>query len=136
MKIVFWVPKQKLNFLNLQNSIGFSSNYFSKNVNIVKYYNNNQLVLIWLSFRVTEVLSSIHVSSKHKAISNSSQGLCYFIHILILVDINRLFFNCYSIVIVMDKWLDSDDLLPYDNQVGGHKFTKEKPLLGLYNVTK
>ncbi|KAL5241414.1 hypothetical protein ACI65C_008824 [Semiaphis heraclei] len=31
----------------------------------------------------------------------------------------------------MAKWLDSDDLLPYDNQVGGHKFTKEKPLLGL-----
>ncbi|KAF0759697.1 inositol polyphosphate multikinase alpha-like [Aphis craccivora] len=33
---------------------------------------------------------------------------------------------------MMEKmWLDSDDLLPYDNQVGGHKFTKEKPLLGL-----
>lgn len=36
----------------------------------------------------------------------------------------------------MAKWLDSDDLLPYDNQVGGHKFTKEKPLLGSYNVMK
>jgi len=36
----------------------------------------------------------------------------------------------------MAKWLDSDDLLPYDNQVGGHKFTKEKPLLGLYNFKK
>ncbi|XP_025421410.1 inositol polyphosphate multikinase alpha-like [Sipha flava] len=31
----------------------------------------------------------------------------------------------------MAKWLDSGDLLPYDDQVGGHKFTKEKPLLGL-----
>lgn len=36
----------------------------------------------------------------------------------------------------MAKSLDSDDLLPYDNQVGGHKFTKEKPLLGLYNIKK
>lgn len=32
----------------------------------------------------------------------------------------------------MAKWLDSGDLLPYEDQVGGHKFTKEKPLLGLY----
>ncbi|XP_050420366.1 uncharacterized protein LOC126833216 [Adelges cooleyi] len=31
----------------------------------------------------------------------------------------------------MAKWLDSGDLVPYDDQVGGHKFTKEKPLLGL-----
>lgn len=31
----------------------------------------------------------------------------------------------------MANWLDLADLLPYDNQVGGHKFTKEKPLLGL-----
>lgn len=36
----------------------------------------------------------------------------------------------------MAKWLDSGDLLPYDDQVGGHKFTKEKPLLGLYNDIK
>lgn len=33
----------------------------------------------------------------------------------------------------MAKWLDSGDLVPYDDQVGGHKFTKEKPLLGLYS---
>lgn len=33
----------------------------------------------------------------------------------------------------MAKWLDSGDLVPYDDQVGGHKFTKEKPLLGLYD---
>jgi len=33
----------------------------------------------------------------------------------------------------MAKWLDSGDLVPYEDQVGGHKFTKEKPLLGLYN---
>lgn len=33
----------------------------------------------------------------------------------------------------MAKWLDSGDLIPYDDQVGGHKFTKEKPLLGLYD---
>lgn len=31
------------------------------------------------------------------------------------------------------SWLDSGDLLPYEDQVGGHKFTKEKPLLGLYD---
>lgn len=31
----------------------------------------------------------------------------------------------------MAKWLDSGDLVPYEDQVGGHKFTKEKPLLGL-----
>lgn len=30
----------------------------------------------------------------------------------------------------MAKWLDSGDLIPYEDQVGGHKFTKEKPLLG------
>jgi hypothetical protein len=36
----------------------------------------------------------------------------------------------------MAKWLDSGDLLPYDDQVGGHKFTKEKPLLGLYYIQK
>lgn len=36
----------------------------------------------------------------------------------------------------MAKWLDSGDLLPYDDQVGGHKFTKEKPLLGLYYCIK
>lgn len=33
----------------------------------------------------------------------------------------------------MAKWLDSGDLVPYEDQVGGHKFTKEKPLLGSYN---
>lgn len=32
----------------------------------------------------------------------------------------------------MAKWLDSGDLIPYEDQVGGHKFTKEKPLLGKY----
>lgn len=45
----------------------------------------------------------------------------------------NLFSKCNFIEKVMDKWLDSGDLLPYDDQVGGHKFTKEKPLLGLYN---
>lgn len=34
----------------------------------------------------------------------------------------------------MAKWLNLGDLVPYDDQVGGHKFTKEKPLLGLYIV--
>lgn len=34
----------------------------------------------------------------------------------------------------MAKWLDLGNLVPYDDQVGGHKFTKEKPLLGLYNT--
>lgn len=31
----------------------------------------------------------------------------------------------------MSTWMDSGDLVPYVDQVGGHKFTKEKPLLGL-----
>lgn len=35
----------------------------------------------------------------------------------------------------MAKWLDSGDLVPYEDQVGGHKFTKEKPLLGSYFKT-
>lgn len=34
----------------------------------------------------------------------------------------------------MANWLDSGDLVPYEDQVGGHKFTKEKPLLGLYDI--
>ncbi|XP_050544492.1 uncharacterized protein LOC126907336 isoform X2 [Daktulosphaira vitifoliae] len=31
----------------------------------------------------------------------------------------------------MDQWIDTTDIVPYNDQVGGHKFTEEKPLLGL-----
>lgn len=82
-------------------------------------------------------------SDLHKVCGGISYTMVHFLldffteftEILVYVLLVTIYF--YPLVRVMAKWLDSGDLIPYEDQVGGHKFTKEKPLLGsYYNIDK